>query len=65
MVRSRKGGDFATTTVDMIRQEIMIKEPQEIDSGIDLLDNLVNGMTKKNVSDRITTDKILMMLRDQ
>ena len=57
--------NFETTTTSMIRQAIMLEEPEKLESGINLLDNLVNGMTKKNISDRITTDKIILMLRDQ
>ncbi|GAH17141.1 unnamed protein product, partial [marine sediment metagenome] len=57
--------DFATTTVPMLRQAILLEEPEKLESGIELLDNLVNGMTMKNISDRITSEKILMMLRDQ
>lgn len=39
-------------------------EPKKLNSGIELLDKLVNGMTAKDISERITIDSILDMLKD-
>jgi len=55
--------DPATTTPSMIRQAILLEEPEKLGSGIELLDNLVDGMTKKDIFDRITIDGILKMLQ--
>ena len=56
--------DFDKATIDIIKVAILLEQPEEIDSGILLLDSLINGMTKKDVTQRITTDKIMFMLRD-
>lgn len=57
--------DPSTTTIDMLKQAIYLEEPEELNSGIDLLDNLINDMTMKNITKRLTIDKILYMLKDQ
>ena len=56
--------DFKTTTQSILKQAILLEEPEKLESGIELLDNLVNGMTRKDINKRISSDEILYLLRN-
>jgi len=43
---------------------IQIAKIEKLNTGIKLLDNLINGMTEKNIDERFSVDFILEMLKD-
>lgn len=55
--------DPATTKPSMIQTAVFLDEPEKIDSGNPLLDNLINGMTKKDITERLDKTEILDMLK--
>ncbi len=51
------------TSIDTIRDAIKTEEPEKLESDVDLLNILVDGMTKKDITKRLTSYKILHLLR--
>ena len=56
--------DLIKTTFRTVINAIQLEQPEELKSGNLLLDNLINGMTKKDINKRLTVDKIKFMLKD-
>ena len=59
------GRDPKNTNIKMIKAAIQTEEPEELGSEIDLLNTLIDGMTRKDITKRLTSDKILHLLRNK
>ena len=57
--------DPKKTSLKILNAAIYTEEPEKLNSGIDFLDNLIDGMTRKDIIDRFTSTDVLIMLKDK
>ena len=56
--------DSKTTSASVLRNAIKNDEPEELGSDIELLNTVIDGMTKKDITKRLTSNKVLHLLRN-
>ena len=56
--------DSKSTILMELTNAIENEEPEELESDVELLNTLIDGMTKKDITKRLTSDKILHLLRN-